>query len=238
MNAQAPPTHAGQSRPTSTRRRGRRVARVASVVLVAAAACWLAMTAYVEREPAPSVRELGDRQGSHRAVVIYAPDPFYDLDRQVAEAVAGTLAPRGWETLAMSTSAAERLVPTLDYDLLVVVANTYNLAPDRNTRRLLGGLACAQGQPAVLLTLGAGTTARARSILEHYAARAGLDVLASVELWSWAPNEAALAREAGGQPADLPGDNLEAARRRAELAVLRAVDAHFGQRAPAAPANR
>lgn len=132
------------------------------------------------------VWETGDKTASRRAILIYNPDPFYNLDEQLCKTFAATLSDRDWYAQVLTVKASEAINLT-QADLLIFCTNTYNWAPDTvimdflETQNL-DDLKCAA------ITLGMGTTDRAQRILEETIEARGGELLASKAYWLGKPN--------------------------------------------------
>ena len=149
---------------------------------------WGGLTLWVEQERPAPVEEFQANAAAGRALVLYNPDPIYDLDRQVAMAFASTLNGQGWEvSVAYPGGVGEG--PDTGYELCVFIANTYNWAPDRPTLRYIRKAAWLEGKPVVAITLGSGSTTRSKRLLEAALREKGTRLLASETYWLLRPND-------------------------------------------------
>lgn len=149
---------------------------------------WGGLTLWVERERTDPVRVFQAPVAEGRALILYNPDPIYDLDRQVGEAFASTLNARGWE-VRLATHAQAGEGPDTGFDLYVFIANTYNWAPDRPTLRYIRKAAWLSGKPVVAITLGSGSTTRSKRLLEAALQAQDARVVASETYWLLRPND-------------------------------------------------
>lgn len=150
---------------------------------------WGGLTLWVERERTAPVEVLAAPSAAGRALVLYNPDPIYDLDRQVGTAFASALNDQGWEvTLASHGEISAGYDP--GFDLYVFIANTYNWAPDWPTRRTIRKATWLAGRPVVAITLGSGSTSRSQRLLLASLQDRGAQVLASETNWLFRPNDA------------------------------------------------
>lgn len=149
---------------------------------------WGGLTFWVECARFAPARVLQAPKAAGRALVLYNPDPLYDLDRQVGEAFATALNTRGWE-VKLSSHGSTGEGPDPGVDLCVLIANTYNWAPDRPTVRYIRQSAWLAGKPVVAITLGSGSTARSKRLLEEALQTRGAQLLASETYWLLRPND-------------------------------------------------
>ncbi len=92
---------------------------------------WTMLTFYVQREGPEAMSSIGESVNNPKALIVYDPDPFYDLDEQVCTSFALGLAEEGWSSKVVSVASTKDLGKET-YDLYVFCANTYNWAPDRS----------------------------------------------------------------------------------------------------------
>lgn len=161
---------------------------------------WGGLTLWVERERTDPLRVFQAPEAAGRALVLYNPDPIYDLDRQVGEAFASTLNARGWEVRLVSLAQAGE-GPDTPFDLYVFIANTYNWAPDRPTLRYIREASWLSGKPVVAITLGSGSTTRSKRLLEEAMQVQGARVLVSETYWLLRPNDESRMEESNVQVA-------------------------------------
>lgn len=157
------------------------------IVLFGLLIFWGLLTLYVERPGAVRVLELGTAAAPYRARIIYDPDPFYNLDEQVGQAIAEGLAAAGW-SVAVRTVAAE-IDPVPPADLYIVCANTYNWSPDWAIGRYVRRGSHLADQFVAAVTLGSGSTARAQRRFERQIRNRGAQLLDSRHWWLLRPND-------------------------------------------------
>ena len=89
-------------------------------------------------------KTIGDENATKKALIIYNPDPLYNLDEQVCKSFAEGLGKHGFS----SKVATVRLAPqeSETYDLYVFCANTYNWAPDWLVTKYIKGHANRKGK--------------------------------------------------------------------------------------------
>lgn len=162
--------------------------------LVLLAVAWTALTLWVEREGPAYRHDSSDVPGGPRALIVYDPDPFYNLDQQVCDAFAAGLASNGWNT-TVATVVATREVRDSTFDLYIICANTYNFAPDWAAIDFIKSHPALEGGNVVAITLGAGTTSRAKRLLEEVITQQQCKLIDSRTFWLWRPNDEALIQE-------------------------------------------
>jgi len=91
---------------------------------------WTFLTLYVERKGPPKESSVGGAKNDHKALIVFDPDPFYNLDERVCLSFAKALAESNFLVTVMTVAAAEESTDKT-FDLYVYCANTYNWRPDR-----------------------------------------------------------------------------------------------------------
>jgi hypothetical protein len=148
---------------------------------------WTALTLWAESKGAASNIKFGGNSNGRRALVVYDPDPFYNLDQQVCEAFGKTLAENGWN-VTVATVAGLNKQPSDSVDLYVLCANTYNWSPDWSVGNFIKN-ELPNKKDVVAITLGAGTTGRSKRILESLIKDKGGKLIDSRTFWLWRPND-------------------------------------------------
>lgn len=151
---------------------------------------WLVLTLIAQQEGKPKVQEIGREYSGRSALIIYNPDLFYNLDEQVCTAFANGLSEKGWKATVATVAAAKEL-SAQPFDLYVFCANTYNWAPDRAVSNLIKNSVGLEGKNVVAITLGSGSTARAKRNLENLISAQKANLLSSKEYWLMRPNDEA-----------------------------------------------
>ncbi|MEL6256962.1 MAG: hypothetical protein AAFR87_33500 [Bacteroidota bacterium] len=123
-----------------------------------------------------------------RALIVYDPDPIYNLDWQVCKSFAEGLDREEWGVDIFSVSKASKEKQT-DYELYVFCANTYNWQPDWILRSFIENMEGLEGERVVALTIGSGSTTRAKRIMEKILLKKEVELLASEEYWLMRPND-------------------------------------------------
>jgi len=161
--------------------------KVVVIIVTIIAVIWTALTLYVEAEGRKYAVEFGNEGAALNALIIYDPDPFYNLDQQVCEAVAKVLAENNWHVKVMSVSAAKEQSVT-EYNLYVFCANTYNWSPDWAITGYIKKHIVVKDKNVAAITLGAGSTGRSQKVFGKLLKNRGGNLLASTTLWLWRPN--------------------------------------------------
>jgi hypothetical protein len=152
-------------------------------------AVWTFLTLYVERKGPPKEWSVGGAQNNHRALIIFDPDPFYNLDEKVCLSFARALAENNVLVTIMTVAAAEESTDK-SYDLYVYCANTYNWRPDRAVVKFVkSNRESHKGKPVVAITLGAGSTGTSQKVFEKIIVENGGVIQSSHSLWLWKPND-------------------------------------------------
>lgn len=164
------------------------------LTLIIIAATWTAVTLFVEVAGPKRNATFGKTDAAVKALIVYDPDPFYNLDQQVSEAFAKGLEANGWFIQATSVAAA-RETATSGFDLYVFCANTYNWSPDWSVTSYIKHDAVIKGKKVVAITLGAGSTGRSQKVFENLIKEKGGNMLASRTYWLWRPNDKSRLKE-------------------------------------------
>ncbi len=151
-------------------------------------AIWIILTIWAEL-PKGSDKEwiLGNNSSNKKALVVYNPDLFYNLDEQVCKAAAEVLAEKQYHVTVTTVAAAKSIV-TSDYNLYIVCANTYNWRPDWPTTSFIKSTNL-KDKHVMAITLGSGSTKVSQKHLEEKIKKAGGHLLASRSLWLMRPND-------------------------------------------------
>jgi hypothetical protein len=150
--------------------------------------CWMAMTLWVEATGPAVWKEVGQRSAARQALLVFDPDPFYDLDDQVCHAFAEGLATDSIHSDIVTVAAAD-ITRAASYDLYVFCANTYNWRPDDAVVGFIERCERLNGRPVFAITLGAGSTAASQRTLENLLLQKGARIVGSSAHWLWRPND-------------------------------------------------
>ena len=156
-------------------------------LLIAILILWTIATFWVQYTGKEESHLLGESNALKSALIVYNPDPLYDLDRQVSHRFAEGLIQKGYKVKILTTGLAK--LDSGDYDLFVLCANTYNWAPDWKIMRYIKNHSILEGRNVVAITLGAGSTASAKRKLDKAIMDQGAQLLRSESLWLMRPND-------------------------------------------------
>jgi hypothetical protein len=157
-------------------------------ILLAIAVLWIILTLLAESHGPKRNKKIGNSSKNLSAVIVYDPDPFYNLDQQVCEAFGKVLADSGW-SVTISTVEAAKQIPDSVVDLYVFCANTYNWAPDWVITRYIKSNVSLVDKKVVAITLGGGSTARSKKIFENIIKNKKANLIDSKTFWLWRPND-------------------------------------------------
>ncbi len=161
--------------------------RLALAFLVLVLLAWGLITLIVSRTADGERIEMGMPEASLRALILYNPDSFYNLDVQLCTTFAEQLTASGWG-VSISPYSKLRSDDQDKVDMLVICSNTYNFAPDGPTMDFLRGNDRLQDMPVVALTIGSGSTKRAQRLLELQIEASGAICSGSRSFWLMKPN--------------------------------------------------
>jgi len=156
-------------------------------IIVGILVLWLIVTVWAQCAGGTKVAIIGDKEASKRALIVYNPDPFYNLDEQVCTSFAKGLAVHGFTSKVATVQPVKN--DTDDYDLYVFCANTYNWAPDWMIQRFIKKHPNLEAKNAVAITLGGGSTKRAKRLLDNTLCDKNVVLLDSRVYWLMRPND-------------------------------------------------
>ncbi len=73
----------------------KKLLKVTGIAVLAIGAGWTALTLWAERAGPKRSWQLGNQAAKKRALIVYDPDPFYNLDEQVCRSFGQALADSG-----------------------------------------------------------------------------------------------------------------------------------------------
>lgn len=149
---------------------------------------WGMLTIWAEMPGPAKSREYGFASSPKKVLVVYDPDPIYNLDEQLCIAFGKTLAEHNIYAYVATVKAANDL-KTNDYDLYLFCANTYNWRPDRVISNFVKKHAGLRGKFVVALTLGSGSTKKAKAAFDKTIKNTGAKLMDSKTLWLLRPND-------------------------------------------------
>lgn len=167
--------------------------RAVKYILLFIAGLWILLTLWAETKGTSKRWETGNATSLRKALIIYDPDPFYNLDEQVCRSFGQSLAEHNI-SVTIATVAAMGDIPAANFDLYVFCANTYNWRPDW----AISGFIKKQSlkdKAVVAITLGAGSTAASQRALQRIINKKEARLLASRSFWLLKPNDEARQKE-------------------------------------------
>ena len=137
-------------------------------------ASWLFLTLLAERPGPKRSFQSGPATSINRMLIVYDPDPFYNLDEKICESVGKMFADKNGNVKTATVLGAE--AGDTAYDLYVFCANTYNWSPDREVTRLIESMGL-DNKNVIAITVGGGSTERSKREFEHILKRKKLFLL-------------------------------------------------------------
>ncbi len=167
---------------------------ITGIAALAIGAVWTLITVWAERTGPKRSWQLGNPTAKKRALIVYDPDPFYNLDEQICRSFGQALADNGMR-VSVATVAAAEISAHQPTDLYVFCANTYNWRPDWAVSDFIRQEQHLAGKSAVAITLGGGDTGASQKALETLISDKKADLLDSRSLWLLKPNDEARGTE-------------------------------------------
>lgn len=149
---------------------------------------WTGLTVWVEAEGPSKLTKFTSPYDSLQVLVVYDPDPVYNLDEQVCVSLAKGLNDQHVGALVSTVKASYTLDPAL-YNAVVVCANTYNWAPDRSITSYIETTPSLRSLPVVAITVGSGSTSEASAKMKDLIKAQGIELLDEHEWWLMRPND-------------------------------------------------
>lgn len=148
---------------------------------------WVILTLWTQTSGPNFIERLKTADGVPQALVVFDPDPIYNLDEQVCRAYAQGLNEEGWQVIIASVNSARTLAGHFDH--YAFCANTYNWGPDLSICNFIENRKDLYQKPVLAITLGSGSTARAQRILERKIIKQEAELINSVNYWLLRPND-------------------------------------------------
>jgi hypothetical protein len=161
---------------------------------------WVTLTIIVERTGPDRSWNFGEQHSTTKVIVIYDPDPFFNLDEQVCRSFGQVMGENGIQGSVLSVSAA-REIQLSSFDVYVFCANTYNWGPDLALSNYIKEQKSLNNKPVVAITLGAGSTTLSQERLEELIANQGGKIIDSRSVWLMRPNDESRTKEPNVQVA-------------------------------------
>lgn len=148
---------------------------------------WTGLTIWAQYWGPQKIQYINGPDANKTALLVYNPDPIYNLDEQVCLSFAEGLKESGYNSIVATTT----MVPAepKDYDLYVFCANTYNWAPDWEITNFIEGYSSLASKNVIAITLGSGSTIRAKRLFEKTIRSQNANLIASKTLWLMRPND-------------------------------------------------
>jgi hypothetical protein len=167
----------------------RKKLHIVYLILLGIAFIWALLTLFVERKGAEKQIVLEQPFAEKTALIVYDPDPFYNLDEQISTSFAKGLNDKSVWSIKISTVASAEKLKDSNFDLYVFCANTYNWAPDKAIRDFIVNHKHLEGANVAAITLGSGATERSQRVLEGVIRQKGANLLGSETYWLMKPND-------------------------------------------------
>ncbi|HWA33564.1 MAG TPA: hypothetical protein VG737_05520 [Cyclobacteriaceae bacterium] len=165
-----------------------RFLRILAFATVIVLVGWLLLTLWAEAEGPAKSWTFGPDSLRQSVLIVYDPDPFYDLDEQVCRAFGEAMEDSGLRG-TVATVAAARALKDKDFSVYVFCANTYNWSPDWAVDNFIRGDVALKAKPVVAITLGAGSTEWSKEALDKVIGLRGAMLIDSKSFWLWRPND-------------------------------------------------
>jgi hypothetical protein len=143
--------------------------KIVLFILGSIAILWIILTILAERKGAAKTIFIGELNSTRRALIVYNPDLFYNLDEQVCTSFALGLGDGGWG--------------------YVFCANTYNWKPDRPLTQYIINHPNLEKKNVAAITLGSGSTKKSQYLLEKHIKQKKGRLLDSKSYWLMKPNK-------------------------------------------------
>jgi hypothetical protein len=161
--------------------------------IVAVLFIWIVLTVWVEKEGPPDKWNMGNLNASKKALILYDPDPFYNLDQQICESIGSVLSNHDYN-VTIATVSGIKDTKTNDYQLYVFCANTYNWQPDWAICKAISKMTIADKE-TIAITVGAGSTKHSQKVFEKLIKSKKANLLDSKSFWIWKPNDEARTKQ-------------------------------------------
>lgn len=155
---------------------------------------WTLLTFFVEKKGPEYTMIIGNPVSNQKALIVFDPDPFYNLDAQICKSFAQGLAKKGWVSKISSIASVKNL-ENEQFDLYVFCANTYNWAPDWALSNYIKNHKQLKGKNVVAITLGSGSTNRSKRVFEALIKQKEAKLIDSKVFWLLRPNDESRLKE-------------------------------------------
>ena len=107
----------------------KKLLKVSLYTIITIMSGWSVLTVIVQRTGPKESWTYGRQNSITKVILVYDPDPFFNLDEQVCRAFAQVLGENGLQANVVSVAAA-REIRLSSFNVYVFCANTYNWGPD------------------------------------------------------------------------------------------------------------
>ncbi len=149
---------------------------------------WCVLTIVVERTGPKQSWNFGDTNSTEKVILIYDPDPFFNLDEQVCKEFGKVLSENGISA-SVVTVAAAREITLSSFKTYIFCANTYNWGPDLAVSNYIKEQNSLNNKPVIAITLGGGSTSLSQERLEQLIVNQGGKIMDSRSIWLLRPND-------------------------------------------------
>jgi len=149
-------------------------------------AVWTVLTLWVQYSGKQNVQYVQAENEIKKALIIYNPDPIYNLDEQVCQSFAQGLRDHNISSKIATVKSVDQ---NDHFDLYVFCVNTYNWTPDWQLTNFIKSHPALKDKKVTAITVGAGATMRAQRKLEWHLKDKGADLLGSEMYWLLKPND-------------------------------------------------
>jgi flavodoxin len=155
-------------------------------IFIGLAIIWTILTIWADAKGKAKQRVYGNNSAAKKVLIVYDPDPIYNLDEQVCRAFADGLT--GMYVTVATVAAAEK-INDQNFDVYVFCANTYNWRPDKAVSNFIENNLKLNHKPVVAVTLGSGSTEASQKKLEEMILKKGARLIGSRTYWLLKPND-------------------------------------------------
>jgi hypothetical protein len=162
--------------------------KVTFYTMTAIIAGWCVLTIVVERTGPSQSWNFGDINSTEKVILVYDPDPFFNLDEQVCKEFGKVLSENGISARVVTVAAA-REITLSSFNMYIFCANTYNWGPDLAVSNYIKEQKSLNNKPVIAITLGSGSTTLSQERLEQLIVSQGGKIMDSRSIWLLRPND-------------------------------------------------
>jgi len=149
---------------------------------------WAWLTFWVDSKGSSKLQEFTSPDDSLSVLLVYDPDPIYNLDEQICISIAKGLNEQKVNATVATVKATNEL-KFHQYSAVVICANTYNWAPDDAVVAFIQSNEFLKSVPVVAVTIGSGTTSQSAARLKELLHSRKIELLNDHEWWLMRPND-------------------------------------------------